>query len=125
VNVVDSSAWLEFFAGNAMASSFNAAIEDVEQLLVPTIVVTEVTRVVLRQRGEDDAMQIAAALHRGSVVSLDSGLAMSAAKLGIAHRLPLADSIIYATALHFGATLWTMDSDFEGLPGVRYFPKAG
>jgi predicted nucleic acid-binding protein len=123
VNVVDSSAWLEYFAAGPQAGRFASAIEAEEELLVPSIVLLEVTRRVMQQRGEDAALQAAALLHQGQVVPLDSGLALSAAKVGVEHKLPLADSIIFATALQFDATLWTMDADFEGLPRVRYYPK--
>ena len=123
MNLVDSSAWLEYFAAGPQAGQFAAAIEDVASLLVPTIVLLEVTRRVLQQRGEDEALQVAAMLHQGQVIALDSGGALSAAQLGVAHKLPLADSIIYATAKQYGATVWTMDADFSGLTGVRYFPK--
>ena len=123
MNLVDSSAWLEYFAAGPQARHFAAAIEDVASLLVPTIVLLEVTRRVLQQRGEDEALQVAAMLHQGQVIALDSGVALSAAQLGVAHKLPLADSIIYATAKQYGATVWTMDADFSGLTGVRYFPK--
>ena len=123
MNLVDSSAWLEYFAAGPQAGQFAAAIEDVASLLVPTIVLLEVTRRVLQQRGEDEALQVAAMLHQGQVIALDSGVALSAAQLGVAHKLPVADSIIYATAKQYGATVWTMDADFSGLTGVRYFPK--
>lgn len=123
MNLVDSSAWLEYFAAGPQAGQFAAVIEDVSSLLVPTIVLLEVTRRVLQQRSEDDALQVAAMLHQGQVVALDSGVALSAAQLGVAHKLPLADSIIYATAKQYEATVWTMDADFSGLPGVRYFSK--
>ena len=123
MNLVDSSAWLEYFGGGPNAGQFARVIEDVASLLVPTIVLVEVSRRIMQQRGEDEALQAAALLHQGQVVDLDSGLALSAAQLGIAHKLPLADSIILATAKQFNATIWTMDGDFEGIPHVRYFAK--
>lgn len=123
MNLVDSSGWLEYFGAGPQAGQFAPVIEDVASLLVPTIILVEVCRRVLQQRGEDEALQAAALLHQGQVVDLDGGLALSAAQLGVAHKLPLADSIILATAKQFGATIWTMDADFEGLPGVRYFAK--
>lgn len=123
MNLVDSSAWLEYFAGGPNAGHFAPAIEAVEDLLVPSIGLLEVTRRVMQQRGEDAALQVAALLHQGRIVPLDSGLALAAAKLGVDHKLSLADSIIFATAQQFQATLWTMNSDFEGLPGVRCFRK--
>ncbi|MCR4341702.1 MAG: type II toxin-antitoxin system VapC family toxin [Gemmatimonadaceae bacterium] len=123
MNLVDSSAWLEYFAAGPQAGQFAAVIEDVEHLLVPTIVLLEVTRRVMQQRDEDAALQIAAMLHQGQIVTLDAGIALSAANLGVTHKLPLADSIIYATAKQHHATIWTLDADFSDLADVRYFPK--
>ena len=124
MNLVDSSAWLEYFAGGTQAQRVTAAIENVGRLLVPTIVLLEVTRRVMQQRDEDAALQVAAVLHQGQIVPLDSGIALSAARFGVVHKLPLADSIIFATAKQFDATIWTFDADFKDLPGVKYFPKS-
>jgi predicted nucleic acid-binding protein len=125
VNLVDSSAWLEYFAGGPMAGRFAGAIEGVARLLVPSIVLLEVTRRVMQQRGEDMAPQVAAVMLQGRLVPLDGSLALSAAQLGVSQKLPLADSIICATARQFDATLWTMDADFAGRSGVQYIPKDG
>ena len=124
-NVVDSSAWLEYFADGAAAPHFAAPIEAVGRLVVPAICLLEVFKVVLRQRGESDALQAAALMRQGTVVDLDATLALSAATLGVAHKLPLADSIVYATAMRVGGVVWTQDEDFDGLPDVAYFPKPG
>jgi uncharacterized protein with PIN domain len=124
MNVVDSSAWLAWFANDAGAQSFEKAIEDAKSLLVPSICVTEVFKVVARQRSEGDALQAVAVMHQGEIIPLDSDLAVSAALFGIRHKLPLADSIVYATAQSRGAVLWTQDEDFEGLPHVRFFRKS-
>lgn len=124
MNLLDSSVWLEYFAGGPRAQRFTGVVEAVEKVLVPTIVLVEVARRVMQQRGEDAALQVAALMHQGRVADLDSAIALSAAHLGVAHKLPLADSIIYATARQFRATLWTMDADFAELPDVRYFSKS-
>lgn len=124
MNLVDSSGWLEYFADTANADFFAPAIEDTSRLVVPTISLLEVFKRVLGQRGENEALRAAALMRQGQVVALDADLALSAAMLGRAHRLPLADSVILATARRFGATVWTQDSDFEGLEGVRYVVKA-
>ena len=100
-----------------------AAIEAVDRLIVPSICLVEVFKVVLRQRGESDALQAIALMQQGSVVDLDSPLALAAAKIGIERKLPLADSIVYATAQLTGAILWTQDADFDGLPDVKFFAK--
>jgi len=123
VNVVDSSAWLEFFADGVNAEQFSQPLSDLEQLIVPSISVFEVFRVVCRQRDEEQALQAAALMQHGKIVELSSSLALYAAKLSIELKLPMADSIILATARLHEATLWTQDTDFEGIDGVRYFPK--
>jgi predicted nucleic acid-binding protein len=122
-NVVDSSAWLEYFADAPGAAHFASAIEAVDHLIVPAVCVLEVFKVVLRQRGESDALQAAALMQQGTVVDLDATLAIAAASAGVAHKLPLADSIVYATAQAVGGVVWTQDDDFEGLPDVEYFPR--
>lgn len=123
LNVVDSSGWIEYFTGSPNAEIFAASIEATEQLIVASISVLEVFRWVLREHGETDALRAAALMQQGHVVDLDTTLALRAAKLGIEHKLPLADSVLLATARVFGATLWTQDADFEGITGVQYHPR--
>ena len=123
MNVVDSSAWLEYIDGGPNAKVFAPAIEDVDRLVVPSIVIYEVYRRMLRDRGVKPALEAAGGMSQGLVVSLDTELALIAAALGQEHRLPLADSVIYAVARRMTATVWTQDEDFEGLDGVRYVPK--
>ncbi|MES2884781.1 MAG: type II toxin-antitoxin system VapC family toxin [Pseudomonadota bacterium] len=119
MNVVDSSGWLEYFAGTPRAGLFAKAIENTEQLVVPVITIYEVFKKVLRERGENLALRAASQMQLGQVVEIDVSLALSAGR----HDLPLADSLIYATAQLHKATLWTQDAHFEGLPGVRYLGK--
>jgi len=121
--VVDSSGWIEYFVDGANARFFSPAIEDAPQLLVPSISVFEVYRHVLRERGADDALRAAAALRTGQQIELDADLALTAAEVALEHRLPMADAIIYATAQMHGAVVWTQDSDFKGLEGVKYRAK--
>lgn len=122
-NVVDSSAWLEYFANGGGAAHFASAIESVGRLVVPAICLLEVFKVVLRQRGESDALQAVALMQQGTVVDLDASLALAAAKGGVEYKLPLAASIVYATAQSVGGIVWTQDEDFDGLPNVEYFRK--
>ena len=120
MNVVDSSGWLEFFDQGANGAFFEPAIVDLSQLLVPTVVLLEVHRRLLRESDEERVLDAMVAMRQGRAVSLDEDLAAEAAVLGVRHRLPLADSIVYAVGRRFGATVWTQDSDFEGLEGVEY-----
>lgn len=121
LNVVDSSGWLEYLTGSSRSRLFSAAIEDTQNLIVPVISVYEVVKRVLRDSTDDDAKTVIQAMTQGRLVDIDLTLVLDAAR----HRLPLADSLIYAAAQRFEATLWTQDTDFEGLPNVRYFAKDG
>jgi predicted nucleic acid-binding protein len=123
VNIVDSSGWLEYFADGPNADFFAPAIENISELVVPTISIYEVFKRVLQQRGEGDALQAIAVLMQGDVVGLSMELALDAAKISTEHGLPMADSIMLATTRAYNATLWTQDADFEGLEGVRYVGK--
>ena len=123
MNLVDSSGWLEYLADAPNSDFFAPSIEDTSNLIVPTISILEVFKRVCQQRGEDDALQAVALMHQGKVIDLDSALALSAAKLGLEVGLPLADSVILATARAHHATIWTQDRDFEGLEGVRFKTK--
>jgi toxin FitB len=123
LNIVDSSAWLSYFAGDENAEYFAEPIENTTDLLVPSITLAEVFKIILRQRDEDVALAAIAQMAQGQVIVLDSRLSIDAAYYGIKYKLPLADSIIYATAMKYDATIWTQDNDFESLKGVKYFPK--
>ena len=120
MNVVDSSGWLEYFADGPNADFFAAAIESTSELIVPTLSLYEVFKRVLQQRGEGDALQAVAVMIQGVVVDLDMDLALSAAKLSIDLKLPMADSVMLATAQRHVAILWTQDADFYGIRGVQY-----
>ena len=123
MNVIDSSGWLEYFADGPNADFFAAAIEATTELIVPTISVFEVFKRILQQRSESEALQAAAVMMRGRVVDLDTQLALTAARVSATRSIPMADSIILATARAFAATTWTQDEHFEGLEGVQYVAK--
>jgi toxin FitB len=120
MNLVDSSAWLEYFAGGPNAAYFSEAVENTSALLVPTVCLYEVFKRIAQQRNENDALQAVAAMQQGRIVDIDAPTALSAARISIDGRLPMADSMILAVARLGKALLWTQDSHFEGMPGVRY-----
>ncbi len=123
MNAVDSSAWLEYFADGPNASVFAKAIEAVDDLVVPTASLYEVFKRVCAQRGEGDALRAVAQMEQGRVVDLDRATALAAARIALDHRLPMANSIMLATAVEHEATLWTQDADFKNIAGVRYVSK--
>jgi predicted nucleic acid-binding protein len=125
LNLVDSCGWLEYFADGPNASFYASSIENVDRLVVPTICILEVFKNVLRQRGENAALQAVSAMEQGRVAALDTPTSLSAAKLGAELGLPLADSVILATARAHKALIWTQDADFKKIDGVRYVRGGG
>lgn len=125
MNIVDSSGWLEYFAGGPNAADFSSPLKDAASLIVPSITIYEVFKVVLREAGEDKALQSVAAMQKGKIIDLTMHLSMRAAKISMQYNLPMADSIIFATAQMHRCDIWTQDAHFENLPGVNYFPKTG
>lgn len=123
MNVVDSSGWLEYFADGPNADFFASAIEGTSELVVPSISVYEVFKRILQQRSESEALQAVAVMLRGRMVDLDSQLALTAARVSLHYRIPMADSIILATARIHAATLWTEDEHFEHIADVQYVAK--
>jgi predicted nucleic acid-binding protein len=123
MNIVDSSGWLAYFADEPNAKHFLTPLTDTASLVVPTVTIYEVFKVVLRESIENEALQAAVAMRKGTVVDLTASMAIAASRLSLKHNLPMADSIILATAKEFDATIWTQDSDFMNMDDVKYFPK--
>lgn len=123
MNVVDSSGWLEYFAESSNAAFFAPAIESTQDLIVPSVSLYEVFKRVLLQRGMNDALQAVALMQQGRVVDLDGSIALAAATLSIELSLPMADSMMLATARAHHATLWTQDADFASIEGVKFIAK--
>ncbi|OIN97445.1 MAG: VapC toxin family PIN domain ribonuclease [Deltaproteobacteria bacterium CG1_02_45_11] len=123
MNIVDSSGWLAYFADEPNAKHFINPLKDTASLVIPSVTIYEVFKVVLRETSENEALQVAAAMQKGRVVDLTAMLAIAASKLSLEHGIPMADSIILATAKAFDAVIWTQDSDFKNIAGVKYFPK--
>jgi predicted nucleic acid-binding protein len=123
MNVVDSSGWLEYFSGTANAESFSKLIENFDKLIVPSVTLTEVFKRILQQRDEQSALQAVAHMQQGRVIPLNATIAIKAARIGYDFKLPLADSIILATAQLYQAVLWTQDEDFKNIPGGPLLSK--
>ncbi len=120
MNVIDSCGWIEYLANGSNAGFFAPIIGDIFELVVPSISLYEVFKKVLQQRGEEEAQRAVKLMQLGIVVDLDITIALNSAEISIDLRLPMADSIILATARAYNAVLWTQDSDFRNIEGVRY-----
>ncbi len=123
LDLLDSSAWIECLDDGPNTRHFAPVLKKLPELIVPAIVIAEVRKVVLKQRTREMADRVTQSMRSGIVVSIDEEIAVAAADLFIKHKLPLADSLIYALALVRDATLWTQDDHFENLPRVRHFPR--
>jgi len=123
MNIVDSCGWLEYFADGPNADFFAPAVENVSELLVPSISLYEVFKRVLQQRSEGDALQAVATMMQGEVIALDERVALDAARLSLELKMPMAGSVILTTARLHGAVVWTQDSDLEGVEGVEYIER--
>ena len=122
MNIVDSSGWLEYFSDGPNARHYLEPLSDSADLIVPVITIYEVFKVILRETNEHDALQAIAAMQKGRIIDLTTTLAMHASRLSLRHQLPMAYSIILATAHAYDCTIWTQDADFKGLDHVHYFP---
>jgi predicted nucleic acid-binding protein len=120
---LDSSAWLEIAHNGANASVFLALLAHPEAIIVSTITLYEVWKYSALHADESRADQIIEFMRQGRVIPPDPEIALAGARLSIRHKISMADSLIYATALVHHATLWSQDADFKDLPNVRYFPK--
>ncbi|MBI5753974.1 type II toxin-antitoxin system VapC family toxin [Candidatus Peregrinibacteria bacterium] len=123
MNILDSSAWLEYFADTKNAGNFSKIIENTKDLIVPTITIYEVFKKVLQKKDRKKATETIAYMKQGKIVDLNLNLSLEAVKLNMKYNLPMTDSIILATAKQYNATVWTQDADFKGIPGVKYFKK--
>ena len=122
MNIIDSSGWLEYFSDGPNAGHYLPPLNDTSTLIVPVITIYEVFKVVLREFAENQALQAIAAMQKGKIIDLNANIAMDASKLSLQYNLPMADSIILATARSYDCVIWTQHSDFQHIEGVNYFP---
>jgi predicted nucleic acid-binding protein len=123
MNVVDSSCWLEYANKSPIGYAVKSVVENAEELLVPALVLYEVFKKTLAVQGEEYAIEFLKQMRQGRLISCDETLCIEAVYVSRQYKLALADSIIYATTLHFDAVLWTSDKHFQGLLNVQYFDK--
>jgi predicted nucleic acid-binding protein len=123
MTVVDSSGWIEYLHGTQRAGLYEPALRNLEHVVVPSLVIFEVHRLIAAKRGEAVADAATSIMRKCRIAALDASLAIRASALARQHKLAMADAVIYATAQECGAKLWTQDSHFKDLPGVKFFPK--
>jgi len=121
--IVDSSGWIEYFTNGPLAGTYAKYLKNLQELCTPTIILYEIVRFIKREKGEESALIAAGQIAKTHLVDLDDNLALCAAELSLKHSLPMADAIIYATAVHKRCTLITSAQHFEGLNDVIYLRK--
>jgi toxin FitB len=119
---IDSYGWIERFTEGPKASQYNKIIDGAkpEELVTSTIVLYEVYKKVKKLKGEETALEAVAALNQTKVATIDQTLSLEAADFSLDHGLHMADALVYATARHHSAELFTSDEDLRGLTSVTF-----
>lgn len=118
--VVDSYGWIGYFADGPLSDKYQKYITNPEDILTPVIVVYEVYKKVKRERGEKAALVVLAHINQTNIVPLDETLAVKAADVALEFKLPMADAIVYATAIVKNCKVATSDPHFKKLPHVIF-----
>jgi len=121
--IIDSSCWVEYFSGTEISKKFINFIHNTIDILIPTIILNEVFKKLIYSVPEKEALFAIAQMEESKIIDLSRDLALEAARYSKLYKLPLADSIIYATAMKYNSEIYTLDKHFEGLPNVKYFEK--
>jgi toxin FitB len=123
MNLVDSSGWLEFFSNGKQAHLFTPIIQNSEELIVSVINKYEVYKKLCLEFNTKQAANSMGAMYLGRLVEVTEEIALTASELSIEFHIPMADSLLLATARIENADFWTLDSHFKDIPGVKYFEK--
>jgi predicted nucleic acid-binding protein len=123
MNIVNSSCWLEYLMDTKIGAAVAPVVENPAGLIVPTITLYEVYKKLLAEKDEEYAIDVVSYMQGGTVVDITAALSLSAARISRAYKLPMADSIIYATSLHYKSVVFSCDKHFKDIPNIRYFPK--
>ena len=121
--LVDTCGWIEWLTNGKLVSSFEFYFENLNTLIVPTLVQHELYKWICREKNMTMALEIMGISEGCLVVPLDTSLALYAADLSKEYNLAMADAIIYATSRNQNAWLVTSDKHFQHIPHVKYFEK--
>ncbi|MCX6654199.1 MAG: type II toxin-antitoxin system VapC family toxin [Candidatus Bathyarchaeota archaeon] len=119
---IDSYGWIERLTNGPKAELYNAVIEKSapNEIVTSAIVLYEVYKKIKQTVEEQSALEAVAAIGQTLVVSVDQSLSLEAADYSLLLGLHIADAVVYATARHYGAELYTSDEDLKGVKGVVY-----
>jgi toxin FitB len=117
---IDSSGWIERFAKGPKAAQYKEVIETAKpkDIVTSVVVLYEVYKKIKKLKGEEEALLAVAVLSQTTVVPIDQTISLEAADYSLEYNLPFSDALVYATARHFKAKLYTSDSDLQPLKMV-------
>ena len=119
---VDSYGWIERFTDGPKADLYDAVIEKAapSEIVTSAMVLYEVYRKIKQAVNEQSALEAVAAIGQTFVVPVDQSISLEAADYSLMFWLHMADAVVYATARHYGAELYTSDEDLKGVKGVVF-----
>ena len=118
--IIDSSGWIEYFTDGLLSAEYEKYLKDFTKIVTPTIILYEVYKKVRKERTEEDALLAVSLISRTSIIPLRESTSLLAADLSLKHSLPMADAIVYATALEENCKVITSDIHFKGLDNVTF-----
>ena len=101
------------------------ADNNLAEVITPTIVLYEVYKKLRRERKEEETLLVIAQIMKTKIVPLSEEISLLSAEVSLKHALPMADAIVYATALKETCPMVTSNPHFKGLEDVIYLGAWG
>jgi toxin FitB len=119
---IDSSGWIERFTKGPKASQYKQVIEATKpkEIITSDVVLYEVYKKIKKLKGEEEALLAIAALSQTTIVPIDQTISLEVADYSLEYNLHFSDALVYATARHFKAKLYTSDADLRPLKTVCF-----
>ena len=95
-------------------------LRKVDERLVSSVTIHEVHRLVLRSDGKAVAALRSNTIRRDfKIIDVDYDIAVKSAELRSRHQMPMADSVIAATAQIMGCALFSDDAHFKAVENLK------
>jgi len=92
----------------------------VKEKLVSSLTIHEIHRVVLKKEGKEVATLRSSTIRMDfQVIDVDYMVAVKSAELRTKHQMPMADSVIAATAQIQGCPLFSDDAHFKNIENLK------
>lgn len=119
---IDSSGWIERFTKGPKAPQYKQVIEATKpkEIITSVVVLYEVYKKIKKLKFEEEALLAVAALSQTTIIPINQTISLEAADYGIEYNLHFSDALVYATARHWKAKLYTSDEDLRPLKTVSF-----